>query len=192
VRRSGDAAALYVDPLLAPDDVWVLVDRSRSVHDRGGHATVCLPPRLGAGILAGETNMRIKMLTIVVLAGSIAAASCGGTSNASWPSCSWPASLDPDPADPSGPARDHCVAGRTRLSCALPDGSTQTCWTHDPTQCEGGNPPGAECHADCAENEFSARCGGVGPGPVPDPPASCRGDGFVPAGVAFYCCPCGA
>jgi hypothetical protein len=32
----------------------------------------------------------------------------------------------------------------------------------------------------------------VGPGPIPAPPAGCRADGFVPAGIAFYCCPCGA
>jgi hypothetical protein len=140
--------------------------------------------------------MRAEMLMIVVLAGSVAGASCGdqpsdtvGIRSTSWPSCSWPAALDPDP---SGSARDHCVAARTRLSCSLPDGSGLSCWTDDPTQCDGGNPPGAECHADCAENEFSARCGGVGPGPVPDPPAGCRADGFVPAGIAFYCCPCGA
>ncbi len=141
--------------------------------------------------------MPIKMLALyVVLSGSLATASCSVSasgeqsvaSTASWPSCNWPAALDPDE---SGSARAHCVAARTRLSCALPGGETASCTTNDPTGCEGGTPPGAECHAECAQNEFSAQCGGVGPGPVPAPPAGCRSAGIIPAGIAFYCCPCG-
>ncbi|HEX3760021.1 MAG TPA: hypothetical protein VHW23_15000 [Kofleriaceae bacterium] len=141
-------------------------------------------------------NLGIEILGLgVLLAGSIALASCGSSGAehdraAIWPSCSWPAALDPDP---SGSAREHCVAARTRLSCSLPGGGEVSCWTNDPTQCEGGNPPGAEnCHAECAEDEFSARCGDVGPGSIPDPPAGCRFDTFLPSGVALHCCPCGA
>src|ERR1041384_4261390 len=99
--------------------------------------------------------MRIERLAMwVVLAGSIAMASCGTPvteqSRASWPSCSWPTALDPDP---SGSARDHCVAARTRLSCSLPGGETMSCSTNDPTRCQGENPPGAEdCHAECAQD----------------------------------------
>jgi hypothetical protein len=32
----------------------------------------------------------------------------------------------------------------------------------------------------------------VGPGPIPDPPPGCRPWGAVPAGIAYYCCPCGS
>jgi membrane protease subunit (stomatin/prohibitin family) len=79
------------------------------------------------------------------------------------------------------------------LSCTLPGGVTASCWTDDPMQCQGGNPAGAvACHAECAKNEFLARCGGVGPGPIPDPPAGCRAQGAAPAGIEFFCCPCGA
>jgi hypothetical protein len=139
--------------------------------------------------------MRIETIVMhVVLVGSIAMASCGAgqdsaTDRAHWPSCSWPATLDPDP---SGSARDHCIATRTLLSCSQPDGAGAICATNDPTQCADGNLPGAECHAECAQNEFTAMCGGVGPGPVPQPPAGCHPMVSVPSGVVFHCCPCGA
>jgi hypothetical protein len=44
-----------------------------------------------------------------------------------------------------------------------------------------------ECHAD----EYAVACGGVGPGPIPDPPGGCRTVAANPAGYMFYCCPCG-
>jgi hypothetical protein len=143
--------------------------------------------------------MRIEILAVyVVLSGSVAMTSCsvwpsdepGAVNSASWPSCSWPAALDPDE---SGSARDHCVAKRTRLSCALPGGVTEICPTNDPTRCEDEMPSGAqECHAECVRNAFSLVCGGAGPGPVPAPPAGCQPSLPVPGGVVFYCCPCGA
>jgi hypothetical protein len=141
--------------------------------------------------------MRIELFALCI-AVSASVASCGVsasddreiTGTASWPSCSWPASLDPDS---SGSARDHCVATRTRLSCALPDGATESCPTNDPTRCGGANaPPPEACHAECARDEFAATCGGVGPGSIPVPPAGCRQSGTVPGGLVLYCCPCGA
>ena len=142
--------------------------------------------------------MRIEMLAVyVVLSGAVAMTSCSlsgsdepAVSSASWPSCSWPAALDPDE---SGSARDHCVATRTRLSCALPDGVTETCPTNDPTRCDDEMSPEAqECHAECAQNAFSLMCGGAGPGPLPAAPAGCQPSRPNPSGIVFYCCPCGA
>lgn len=144
--------------------------------------------------------MRIEMLALcMMLSGSIALTSCAAqspdaseaktaTGGASWPSCHWPAAVDPDP---SGSARDHCIAARTRLSCALPNGVVASCTTDDPARCPGADAPDpSTCHADCAQNEYSAQCGGIGPGAIPDPPAGCRLDGVTPAGIAFYCCAC--
>ena len=141
--------------------------------------------------------MRIDLITrCIILSGLVALASCGMPASddklvagsSSWPSCSWPTALDPDP---SGSARDHCVAARTRLSCALPDGVTESCTTNDPMRCESSDAPDpALCHAECAQNEYSATCGGVGPGPIPAPPAGCHSGGLVPAGIVYYCCPC--
>lgn len=138
--------------------------------------------------------MRIKLLALYIAAASGVMASCGVSapdeSTSSWPSCSWPAALDPDE---SGSSRDHCIASRTRLDCALPGGGGLSCPTNVPDRCETADAPAAEmCVAECARNEFAATCGGVGPGPIPLPPASCRFHGLVPAGLTFYCCPCGA
>jgi hypothetical protein len=140
-----------------------------------------------------ESAMRIRLFALCIAASASAAlASCGAsddTSRASWPSCSWPSALDPDE---SGLARDHCVATRTRLECALADGSTEICPTNNPLQCEGADPPAADaCDAQCAPNEFALRCGGVGPGSIPAPPAGCHSEVPTGAGIILYCCSCG-
>lgn len=135
--------------------------------------------------------MRIETLTRhVVLAASIAMASCGSSANL--PYCSWPpAGLDTDPSTRSS---DRCLATRTLLSCALPGGATDLCASNNPRRCETNNPPGADdCHAECAENEFAATCsGGLLGGAIPDPPAGCHVAEVTPANTAFYCCPCGS
>jgi hypothetical protein len=46
------------------------------------------------------------------------------------------------------------------------------------------------CKSNCGTDEYVAICGGVGPGPVPDPPPTCRFDSANPGGSATYCCPC--
>jgi hypothetical protein len=139
--------------------------------------------------------MRLQLVALcIAVAASSVLPSCGASApedinRSSWPSCSWPSALDPDE---TGSARDHCVATRTRLAGALPDGVTEICPTNNPLQCEGANPPAADaCDAECAPNEFSVRCGGVGPGSVPEPPAGCHSGVPTPAGIVFYCCPCG-
>jgi len=136
--------------------------------------------------------MRIELFMLCIAA-SASVASCTSedviTNRAEWPSCSWPASLDPDS---SGSSREHCVAKRTQLSCELARGVTQLCTTNDPLRCEGADaPPPEACEALCGPGEFSATCGGVGPGAIPDPPAGCRYGSVVPAGFVYYCCPCG-
>lgn len=142
--------------------------------------------------------MRIEMLALyVVVSGSVAMTSCSASApddpdvrSGTWPSCSWPAALDPDE---SGSARDHCVATRTRLRCALPNGLTEICPTNDPTRCDEEMAPVAlTCHAECVRNAFSLLCGGPGPGPVPAAPAGCQQSLPDPSGIVSYCCPCGA
>ncbi|HZJ66889.1 MAG TPA: hypothetical protein VFD36_25455 [Kofleriaceae bacterium] len=139
--------------------------------------------------------MRIQLFALgIAVAVSSVLASCGASApedinRSSWPSCSWPSALDPDE---TGSARDHCVATRTRLACALPDGVTEICPTNNPLQCEGASAPAPDaCDAECAPNEFSVRCGGAGPGSVPEPPAGCHSGVPTAAGIVFYCCPCG-
>jgi hypothetical protein len=57
----------------------------------------------------------------------------------------------------------------------------------DPSAVES---PSMNCTSNCAVNEYVAICGGIGPGRVPEPPASCRFDSANPGGFAMYCCPC--
>jgi hypothetical protein len=97
------------------------------------------------------------------------------------PACTWPSALD-------GSSRDFCHANRTLLACMFSGGASGSCVTDGLALCEGAT----SCESRCQPNEYVANCGGVGPGPVPDPPAGCRSAGAIPAGVAYYCCACGS
>jgi hypothetical protein len=101
--------------------------------------------------------------------------------------CKWPSSLDA--VDASSRA---CRAARTIVSCGVPNGGGVICLSNDPTQCppDPNNVPGP-CRAECKADEYAAACGGVGPGPVPDPPAGCRPLFAGPGGGESFCCPCG-
>lgn len=102
------------------------------------------------------------------------------------PACTWPSSLDGDAS-----SRTACHAARALVSCGLPNGAGEMCLSGNPTTCPGGNQVGGPCEDKCRPDEYAAACGGVGPGPVPDPPPGCRTIGAVPAGIVYYCCPCG-
>jgi hypothetical protein len=107
-----------------------------------------------------------------------------------FPACNWPQDLGP----PNSLERVTCEAARALVSCKTKHGEGQICLSDDPTHCSGPSPFPNEtltCEDFCQPNEYVAACGGVGPGPVPDPPANCRGAAFAnPAGVAYYCCTC--
>lgn len=112
----------------------------------------------------------------------------GGSGNAAagLPACTWPSELDGDAS-----SRATCHAARALVTCTIPGGGTGTMCTTDGTlACEGTNL--GPCSDKCNADEYVASCGGPGPGAVPDAPAGCRFSGAVPAGIAFYCCPCGA
>ena len=107
------------------------------------------------------------------------------TAKSGLPSCTWPAFLDADPG-----SRDHCHAARRLLACTF-GGGGEECTTDGEATCSDSM-TGATCMDHCAPNEYVAACGGVGPGPVPDPPSGCRYAFAEPSGVGFYCCPCGS
>jgi hypothetical protein len=103
--------------------------------------------------------------------------------------CTWPASLDSQDAGAGA-----CQPAHALLSCT--DGNvTELCLSDDPTRCPGVSAlPGVtvdNCHDLCDPQEFAVVCGSVGPGPTNDPPAGCHGAEATPAGIVFYCCPCG-
>jgi hypothetical protein len=122
-------------------------------------------------------------LALAACAGNVAGSGSGGAGGL--PACTWPASLDP--TDASG---GKCTAARAYLVCADPSGGQVGCISDDPTRCPGT--AGYGCKDQCNADEYGAVCGQVGPGPEEAPPAGCRLVGPTPAGIAFYCCPCGA
>jgi hypothetical protein len=101
------------------------------------------------------------------------------------PTCNWPSSLDGDAS-----SRSACHAGRALVQCELEGGITEMCVSEAPTRCPDSSSPPSGCQDRCQLDEYVAECGGVGPGPIPDPPPGCRSLGAVPAGIVYYCCSC--
>jgi hypothetical protein len=103
--------------------------------------------------------------------------------------CSWPSSLAALDAN----TRDVCRAARAFLSCDTNGGGVE-CASDDFSTCAAGaavESPLKNCRSNCEATEYVALCGGIGPGPVPEPPMGCRFEGANPGGVAYYCCRCG-
>jgi hypothetical protein len=106
--------------------------------------------------------------------------------------CQWPAALDPVDASTSG----QCRAARAYVTCQDSSGAGQGCLSSDPTACPDipmGTGVTRTCQNQCAANEYGAACGSIGPStaPFPTPPTGCRTFAPTPAGIVFYCCPCG-
>src|SRR5205814_8967590 len=113
----------------------------------------------------------------------------GGSSHLTGVECRWPESL-------SGGGPAGCHPSGARVSCHDPAGTTCGCSSDGAETCDcsavvNGGP--WTCDYACAPNQYSVSCGAVGPSPEPaaDPPAGCTSMVATPAGVAFYCCPCG-
>jgi hypothetical protein len=102
----------------------------------------------------------------------------------SHPSCTWPSMLDGDAS-----SRATCHAARAYVSCSEPGGVTEQCVSDGDKSCPSSG--SGSCTFKCADTEYVAVCGGIGPGPVPDPPGGCKFSGANPGGVSYYCCPCG-
>jgi hypothetical protein len=96
-------------------------------------------------------------------------------------SCIWPASLNPQDASDG-----QCIAARTFLTC-----TNANCISDDLIRCS--NPlvtSSGTCQNRCSSTEYGLQCGKVGPSTF-DVPDGCRGITALPAGIGFYCCPCG-
>jgi len=100
--------------------------------------------------------------------------------------CKWPSSLD---AAGGAPAGGQCQAKRALVQCSF-QGLSVECLSDDPTKCP--NVTSGTCVDQCASDEYAVSCGQVGPGPIGTPPAGCRNLLATPAGIVFYCCPCGS
>ena len=121
---------------------------------------------------------------------------CGGpsstsTSDASLPACAWSADFETANASPG-----QCRAARSYLSCHGSNGGGLLCLSSSATECPGPDQtPGvsySECANQCHTDEYALACGDVGPGPWPQPPATCRPLPSGPGGGSVSCCPCGS
>jgi hypothetical protein len=133
---------------------------------------------------------------LVGLLTGLACQACQGTvagdgSDAAAPWCEWPAAFDSPDA-----AAGQCRAARYYLSCQGSNGGVMECMSDSLTECPGPNiTPGvtySNCQNQCGFDEYALACGSVGPGPWPDPPATCRLLPPNPGGGRNACCPCGA
>jgi hypothetical protein len=142
-------------------------------------------------------SRRPALLSVVL--SSILSAACSSTAIKADPDaaivttmadgCSWPAALAQNDS-PSGQCRG---AARAVLSCTSAAGRAD-CVTND-GQCDTSNTNFTgpfTCQNHCGATEFGILCGYVGPGPEVTPPPTCRAVIQTPAGVTFYCCPCGS
>ena len=88
-------------------------------------------------------------------------------------------------------------SGRMLLECKFTGGTTESCLSNDVTGCPGPVMTSGDlvgCSDLCAADEYGLSYGGVGPLAAPPSialPTGCGSGRYTPAGVAFYCCPCG-
>jgi hypothetical protein len=145
---------------------------------------------LAAGARLGPTAGRFRMLprsSIFAFAAFAACTTTAGGPSTTTTACTWPASLDDVDA-----AAGACHAKRALVQCSLPGGLTEGCLSDDLAQCPGSADAGGTCTDQCAAGEYGVACGQVGPTPIGTPPAACRDMGAIPAGIVYYCCPCGS
>ena len=94
-------------------------------------------------------------------------------------------------------AGSSCSVDNALLSCTSPDGSNnEVCLSDNINACPDDTAIG-NCSDECPTNEYAAACGGPpfadGGAPSNAPPAAnCHDPQTTPAGVIFYCCPCGS
>ena len=91
-----------------------------------------------------------------------------GAGTTTLPACTWPSERQKGAA-----ARTTCAPSRAYVSCTLSGGVTEHCLSDTATSCPGV-PPFDPCKDECRSEEYAVACGGVGSGPIPEPPADCR------------------
>jgi len=144
-----------------------------------------------------RSHFQMRRLSPIGLVVLLAASGCQSSTNTlgdsgatAIPGCVWSASFDSADA-----ALGQCVAARVYLSCKGSNGDGMTCMSNDPAGCPEPNPiqgvTFSDCENQCSPDEYALGCGGVGPGPWPQPPSTCRMLPAGPGGGTVSCCPCG-
>jgi hypothetical protein len=135
----------------------------------------------------------------VIAAAAFALAACGGRDAGGLSAAG--VNRDPVAINDSGPSGtctqpdasvNGCTAARALLSCGQDGGESEICLSDNLVGCPGPQPSwAAPCTDHCGTSEYALACGGIGPtAPTYVPPPACRFAGAVPAGIAYYCCPC--
>jgi hypothetical protein len=145
-------------------------------------------PQLAAEAFVRTAAAFATSLLLIACSGNAAKDTADGSVTAT--QCGWSASLDD-----SGPG--GCSAARVLVSCTLASGAGCGCVSNGPIECSSCGPAnGATCKDVCALDEYVVACGGIGPPPADaavgntQPPSACHFSAAVPAGIAYYCCPC--
>jgi hypothetical protein len=131
------------------------------------------------------------LLLVSILLGACGSSSSGSKTDASPSTCTWPTIFEAADASPG-----QCRAARAYLSCQGSNGGGMLCLSNSATECPDPNQTPdvvyAACVNQCHEGEYALACGGIGPGPWPQPPATCRPLPPSPGGGSISCCPCGS
>ena len=133
---------------------------------------------------------------VVACLAGLAALACQSSNSASsdsstlgLSSCDWPSEFSAVDAGDG-----QCWAAHAYLACGSSNGAGMTCMSNSLTECPGANlmqgVSYSGCKNQCNLDEYALACGEPGPGPWPQPPASCRTLPSGPGGGSFSCCPC--
>lgn len=126
----------------------------------------------------------MRTLMVMTVATLALAGGCGSSNDNADGTCSRSA-FDVDGAT------YECSTYRTILRCTS-SSVEEVCPSDDSSKCIGGTTISGSCKSVCADDEYGAVCGGIGPGHNADAPpgANCGTSLPTPAGAVYYCCPC--
>jgi hypothetical protein len=155
-----------------------------------GGTVSCLPAVCFIPACAGELQPAPCGCPICVPKPDAGVAKDAGLADTQLPACPMLANLNSTDA-----AQVGYSAARGLVKCGGTAGTSGVCVGNDPgSGCGSALGDSVGCSNLCAANQYGLAYGGVGPlAPPPsiDLPAGCGSGMYTPAGVEFYCCPCG-
>jgi len=155
-----------------------------------GGTVSCFPAECFIPACTGELQPTPCGCPICVPKPDAGVAKDAGLADTQLPACPMLANLNSTDA-----AQVGYSAARGLVKCGGTAGASGVCVGNDPgSGCGSALGDSVGCSNLCAANQYGLAYGGVGPlAPPPsiDLPAGCGSALYTPAGVAFYCCPCG-
>jgi hypothetical protein len=155
----------------------------------GGTVSCVLPAVCFVPACAGELQPAPCGCPICVPKPDAGVAKDAGLADTQLPACPMLTKLNSTDA-----AQVGYSAARGLLKCDGTAGDSDVCVGNDPgSGCGSALGDSVGCSNLCAANQYGLAYGVVGPYAPPsiDLPAGCGSGMYTPAGVEFYCCPCG-